>query len=92
MEKVLDIIREVLGAEKRYELEINSDGQTFSVKVQIVNSVMYVGHAISVTTSQLFHFIAKVTVDNKMNKFVYMCSKKIFVYRNWQWYSLAFLL
>lgn len=34
------------------------------------------GHAISVTTSQLFHFIAKVTVDNKMNKCVYMCAKK----------------
>lgn len=29
MQKVLDVIWEVLGAEKRYELEIKSDGQTF---------------------------------------------------------------
>ena len=76
MEKVLEGTWEVLGAEKRYELAINSDGQTFSVKVQMVNSVTHVGRAISVTTSQLCHFIAKVTVDNKMNSYVYMCSPK----------------
>ena len=77
MEKVLEGMWEVLGAEKRYELAINSDGQTFSVKVQMVNSVTHVGCAISVTTFQLCHFIAKVTIDNKMNRYVYMCSQKI---------------
>ena len=79
MEKVLDGTWGILGAEKRYELAINSDGQTFSVKVQMVNSVMHVGRAISVTTPQLCRFIPKVTLDNKMNKCVYRCSKKIFV-------------
>ena len=78
MEKVLDGTWKILGAEKRYELAINSDGQTFSFKVQMVNSVMHVGRALSVTT-QLCHFIPKVTIDNKMNKCVYRCSKKFFV-------------
>ena len=53
MEKVLEGTWEVLGAEKKYELAINSDGQTFSVKVQMVNSVTHVGHAICYNFSTL---------------------------------------
>ena len=52
MEKVLEGTWEVLGAEKRYELAINSDGQTFSVKSPD-GSVTHVGHAICYNVSTL---------------------------------------
>lgn len=41
-------------------------GQTlaFSVKLQVVNSLAFLGHVVSVTPTQLCHCNIKMTVDN----------------------------
>lgn len=47
-----------------YRHLINQSSQMFSVKVQIVSVFNLVGHTVSITTSHLCSYSAKVAIDN----------------------------